>query len=272
MKARQAAREAATRFAAAGVDECALEAEVLVRAASGLSRAQYFAGHEIQPDDLSAFHNLVGRRLTREPAAYILGEREFYGRRFEVTADTLVPRPETELLVDIALRALHPADVVVDVGTGTGCIVVSVALGAPHAMVVATDTSQSALAVARRNRASHEAAVQLLAGDLLSAVRRADIVLANLPYIASDALRSLEPEVRDYEPRLALDGGPDGLVLVRRLIDDCAQRLRPRLLALEVGCGQAKAVVAYAHRQGAAATEVQRDLAGIERVVCARWA
>lgn len=158
-----------------------------------------------------------------------------------------------------------------DIGTGTGCIAVSVALHAPGARVIATDISPAALAVARRNRERHGAKVQFLAGDLASPIRHADIILANLPYIPTDDVRALEPEVRDFEPIVALDGGPDGLSLIRRLIDDCASRLRPRLLALEVAYGQAQSAETYAKQRGAR-TEVLKDLAGIDRVVCARWA
>jgi release factor glutamine methyltransferase len=280
VSARQAAREAASRLARAGVDEAPLEAEVLARAAAGLTRAQYFAGHDLRAEELTVFHSLVARRLQREPAAHILGMRQFYGLDFEVTPHALVPRPETELLVDVALTELEGRGRVgagccqpwvIDVGTGTGCVAVSVALHAPEAWVIATDRSARALAVACGNRDRHQAPVRLVAGDLVAHIGRADIILANLPYIPTDEVRALEPEVRDYEPIVALDGGPDGLSLIRRLIDDCATRVRPRLLALEVGYGQAGAVQAYAYRQGAT-TDVLKDLAGIDRVVCARWA
>ena len=293
MNARQAAREGATLLARAGIEDADLEAELLAREAGHLDRAAYFAGRDLESAEITRFHELVARRLQREPAAYILGTREFYGLEFEVTPHALVPRPETELLVDLAIRecrelpsppargaggedghsVLSPqsSPLVIDVGSGTGCIAIATAIHLPHARIVATDISPAALAVARRNRDRHNAPVQLLAGDLAAPIAHADIILANLPYIPTDEVRALEPEVRDYEPILALDGGGDGLDLIRRLIDDCATRLRPRLLALEVGYGQAGTVEAYAKRQGAA-TELLKDLAGIDRVVCCRWA
>ena len=291
MNARRAAREAAPRLARAGIDDAAFEAELLAREAACLDRARYFSGHELQTAEITRFHALVERRLRREPAAHIFGTREFYGLDFEVTPHALVPRPETELLVDIAIAALTPrpalptsrergshasvlsaqSSVLIDVGTGSGCIAIATALRLPTARVIATDISLAALAVARRNRDRHGARVQLMAGDLTGPIRRADIVLGNLPYIPTEEVRALEPEVRDYEPIVALDGGCDGLALIRRLIDDCATRLRPRLLAFEVGFGQASSVEAYAKERGAA-TELVRDLAGIDRVVCCRWA
>jgi release factor glutamine methyltransferase len=293
MNARQAAREGATLLARAGIEDPDFEAELLAREAAHLDRARFFAGHDLEAAELTRFHELVARRLQREPAAHILGIREFYGLEFEVTPHALVPRPETELLVDLAIRDLagppsppgrgvggegahsvlspQPSPLVIDVGTGTGCIAIAAALHVRHARIIATDISPAALAVARRNRARHGAPVQFLAGDLATTIGRADIILANLPYIPTDEVRALEPEVRDFEPILALDGGGDGLELIRRLIDDCAARLRPRLLALEVGYGQAASVEAYAKRQ-AAATELVKDLAGIDRAVCCRWA
>jgi release factor glutamine methyltransferase len=279
MNARQAAREAAPRLARAGIEDAAFEAELLAREAAGLDRARYFAGHTLEAVELARFRHLVARRLQREPTAHILGTREFYGLEFEVTPHALVPRPETELLVDLAVSAIDSRQwaidtrgpVVVDVGTGTGCVAIAAALCASQARVIATDVSPAALAVARRNRASHDAPVQFLTGDLATSIGRADIVLANLPYIPTDEVRALEPEVRDFEPVVALDGGPDGMQIIRRLIDDCAARLRPRLLALEVAYGQADSVEAHARREGAA-TELVKDFAGVDRVVCCRWA
>jgi release factor glutamine methyltransferase len=274
MNARQAAREAAPRLARAGIEDADFESELLAREAGGVNRAAYFGGAELQTVELLRFHDLVERRLRREPTAHIVGTREFYGLEFEVTPDALVPRPETELLVDLAIHecsVLGPQSSVLDVGTGTGCIAIATALHLPAARVIATDISLAALAVARRNRDRHRASVEFLAGDLTRPIARAGIIIANLPYIPTDEVRALEPEVRDHEPIVALDGGPDGLTLIRQLIDDCATRLRPRLLALEVGYGQASSVEAYAKLQGAA-TELVRDLAGIDRVVCCRWA
>jgi release factor glutamine methyltransferase len=278
MSAWAAAREAALQLREAGIDEASFEAEYLARVASGLDRARFFAGADLDPEAADRFAMAVGRRLAREPAAYIAGEREFAGRWFEVTPDVLVPRPETELLVEIGVNeaerwlSARPIErpVVVDVGTGSGCIAVAVALSAPRARVIGLDVSAGTLAVASRNASKHDARITLVRADLLTSIRRADIVLANLPYIPTADIAALDPEVRDWEPGTALDGGPDGLAFIRRLISDCGARLRPTLLALEVGIGQAGAVGALARAAGAV-TSVRCDLAGIERVVIARW-
>jgi release factor glutamine methyltransferase len=184
----------------------------------------------------------------------------------------LIPRPETELLVEIALDELKtaPDSIVVDVGTGSGAVAIAIAANAP-ASVVATDVSTGALTLARRNAHSNGVPVQFLRSNLATAIGHADVVVANLPYIPTREIPQLQPEVRDWEPRIALDGGVDGLDLVRVLIADCAKRLHPRLLALEVALGEAGAVACLGRSLGAHA-EILNDLAGIERVVCLRWA
>lgn len=269
------AREAAARLAAAGIpeDEARFEAEYLARAASGLTRAQYFAGVELGGAASERFTAMVERRLAREPAPYVTGEREFRGLRLAVGSGVLVPRPETEKMIDIALEeAGAGARVFVDVGTGSGAIAVALAKEAPAGTrVLATDVSAVALRFAAANRDVHVAAVALVRCDLASAVARADVVLANLPYIPAGEIDQLEPEVSRWEPRVALDGGNDGYRLIARLIEDCANRLRPRLLALEVGFGQAGDVADMVLRAGAEVS-VRKDFTGIERVVCARWA
>jgi release factor glutamine methyltransferase len=269
---RAAARELAQQFRAAGVPDPEFEAELLARHVAGVDRAAYFAGSELRDGDAKALHDLAAARLARRPAAYLFGEREFYGRPFAVGPGVLIPRPETEMLVEMGLAELraNPQAVVVDVGTGSGCIAVSIAASCSDGTVIATDRSAAALSYARRNAERHAHRVQLVHADLLAAVRRADIVLANLPYIPAGEIDALEPEVSKYEPRVALDGGGDGLSLIRRLVADCAGRLRPALLALEVGFGQAADVVALFHGAGAAVS-VHRDLGGIDRIVAARW-
>jgi release factor glutamine methyltransferase len=273
MRARDAAAEAARALAAAGVEEPRFEAEYLARTVAGVSRAAYFAGAELPAERVAGFRELVLRRTRREPAAYLVGHREFRGLDFVVGPGVLVPRPETELLVDLALAEAPPDGGrfdVVDVGTGSGCVATSVALEAQGARVIATEVSDIAIEVARRNALALGADVAFVRGDLATAVARADVVLANLPYIPSGEVAALQPEVSGWEPTVALDGGTDGLDLIRRLVDDCATRLRPRLLALEVGYGQAQVVAEYVTQSGASALLV-RDFADIDRVVCARW-
>ncbi len=272
MKARAAAARVRAELEAAGVPDAALEAELLTRHASGLSRAAFFAGEPAPDGARDRLEALVARRLRREPAPYLTGLREFHGLEFAVGPGALIPRPETELLVETGLAELarDPRATVLDVGAGCGAIAVAVAVAAPDARVIATDVSAHALAIAARNVARHGVRVALLRGDLARAVARADVVLANLPYVPADAIAGLQPEVRRWEPRVALDGGPDGLGLVRALLDDCGRRLRPRLAAFEVGLGQAATVAALARSLGAE-TAILHDLAGWERVVTARW-
>lgn len=261
------------RLEHAGIDEAALEAECLVRAASGASREAFFAGAEAAPGIMVELDRMVARRLAREPLAYISGEREFYGLSFGVNAAVLIPRPESELLVELALGHLEGAREanVVDIGTGCGCLAVAIETNrAVKGRTFAVDLSAAAVAMARRNARFHGAEVEFVQGSLASAVGGADLIVANLPYIPSGEVDALEPELRDWEPRIALDGGDKGTDLIFELIDDCAERLRPRRLLLEVALGQATAVAAHAEASGGQA-QTHRDLAGIERVVDVQW-
>jgi release factor glutamine methyltransferase len=269
---RAAARELAEQFRAAGVPEPEFEAELLARRVAGVDRAAYFAGAPLTDDAAAQLTKLGTARLDRQPAAYLFGDREFYGLSFLVGPGVLVPRPETEMLVEFGLAELqaNPRAVVVDVGTGSGCVAVSVAATSPTGTVIATERSTVALGYSRQNAARHAPRVRLVQADLASPIERADVVLANLPYIPAGEIDALEPEVSKHEPRIALDGGGDGLGLIRRLVSDCAQRLRPSLLALEVGFGQASQVAALFEGTGATVS-VHRDLSGIDRIVAARW-
>ncbi|HKS91786.1 MAG TPA: peptide chain release factor N(5)-glutamine methyltransferase [Tepidiformaceae bacterium] len=273
MNARAAAARVRSQLTEAGVPDAAFEAELLVREAGGLSRTAFFVGASLDCAAQHLLSQLAERRAAREPWAHLSGTREFCGLAFAVGPGVLIPRPETETVVEIVLDELRraPGAVVVDAGTGSGCIATAIAANAPQARVITIEASQAALPLAQRNFAAHGVPVALVRGDLAASVSSADIVVANLPYIPTSTIASLEPEVRDWEPRLALDGGPDGLDLIRRLIEDCAVRLRPQLLALEVMSGQAGEVSRFAEARGARTSRL-RDLAGIERVVTARWA
>ena len=270
MRARAAARGAAKALARVGVPDPEFESQYLVRFAAGLTPVRYFMDDELDEAQLAAVGAALERRLQREPAAYISGEREFYGLSFRMTPDVLVPRPETELLVEIALQEATPGEVVADIGTGSGCVAISMANTRPDLHVLGVELSRAALDVAADNAQRHGVAMDLVRGDLAAPVGAASVVVANLPYIPTEEVAALEPEVDHWEPAVALDGGSDGLVLVRRLLEDCANRLRPRLLALEVGFGQAEAVAQFGATRGAG-VEVRKDLAGIDRVVCCRW-
>jgi release factor glutamine methyltransferase len=275
VKARAVAADVRKRLAAAGVEDAGFEAEYLVRNAAGLTRAEFFADPELAATAPLAIEEAAIRREAREPAPYITGTLDFRGLDISVGPGVLVPRPETEMLVDIACveaRGLASRPTIVDVGTGSGCIAVATAAELrERATVVAIDISGEALRYARLNAERHGAPVRFLRGDLAAAIGRADVILANLPYIPAPEIDLLEPEVSKWEPRVALDGGADGYALIRRLVADCGARLRPRLLALEVGYGMAATTAAIA-REARARTNIVKDFGDIDRVVCCRWA
>lgn len=266
------AREA---IAAAGIQAAALDAEVLARKVLACDRAGFVVRlRDEEPAGFAdAYGALVERRCGREPVAYILGEREFWGLPFEVTPDVLIPRPETELIVEEALDlfpAGHAPGVIVDAGTGSGCLAVALALEFAHARVFATDISDAALAVARRNAARNGAGrIDFRAGDLLEPVTEAaDLIVSNPPYVKSGDARGLIPEVRDHEPHLALFGGADGLSMFERLFPSAAAKLRPGgRLILEVGYDQDDRVAAIALRSGWSLSHVRQDLQGITRTL-----
>lgn len=266
--------QAATRrIQAGGVDAARLTAEVLLAHVLGLGRAQVLARAErvLTDPELARLQDLVERAATGEPLAYLIGRREFFGLDFEVNADVLVPRPETELLVELALSRLsaEPAHVI-DVGTGSGIIAVTLAVRRPALRVTAIDLSSAALVVARRNAERHGVAdrVRFCVQDLLDpAPEPADLICANLPYIPSRDVDELDVSV--HEPRLALDGGPDGLDLIRRLLAQAPAVLKPGaglLLEIEARQGPAALALCAAVLPGAAVRCVP-DLAGLDRVI-----
>ena len=270
-------RWAADDFRARGIESPRLDAELLLARALGTTRIQLIvdARRPLAPDELARMRELVKRRRAREPMAYILGEREFYGRVFRVDARVLVPRPDTEALVEAALartRFVSMCMRALDLCTGSGCVAISLARERPTSTVFAADVSDDALAVARDNALRLGAYnVTLRRGDLYDAVDRAcrfDLVTANPPYVASGEIPSLQPDVRDHEPRLALEGGADGLDVVRRVVAGAPAHLAPGgVLAVEVGAGQAPAVAKFFEAAGLSAVETHRDYARIERVV-----
>jgi release factor glutamine methyltransferase len=252
-----------------------LDAELLLAHALGTERMQLYLRFDepVDAERREQFRELVRLRAReRVPVAYLTRVREFWSRPFEVSEATLIPRPETELLVETAVR-LQPRRLA-DIGTGCGAVAASVALELPEVRTVAVDASPEALAVARRNleRLGVADRTRLVRGDGLEALRGGlDVIASNPPYIPSEELASLPPEVR-HEPRLALDGGADGLGLLRRLIEGAPARLaRPGHLVVEVGCGQAPHVAALMREAGAANVEIAKDLAGVERVVSGRF-
>ena len=255
-----------------------LDAELLLAHGLGLSRIELYTQYQrpLDDDELAACRELVRRRGLREPVAYVIGSWGFRGLDLAVDARVLVPRPETELLVDRCLELLERVERprVVDVGTGSGAIALSLKSERPDAEVVACDISQDALDVAAANAARLGLDVELHISDLLAQVPGDGfrLVVSNPPYVSEREMADLEPEVAEHEPRLATVAGPDGFEIYRRLLPEAAGRLVDGgSLALECGGGQAPALVAELAAAGYGQAGIDPDLAGIERVVWAPW-
>lgn len=270
----------ARRIKEGGGSTPALDAAVLTGFVTGYSRAGIYRNWQraLTPDEEKRLDNLVARRAAGEPVAYLTGRKEFMGLEFEVNPAVLIPRPETELLVETAI-SLSNADggIVVDVGTGSGAIAVSLAVNLRRARVFATDISARALRLARENALRHGVGQRIIfrQGDLLAPlaedqlVGQVDLLAANLPYIATHELKDLPREVRQFEPLTALEGGADGLDMYRRLIPEAAHWLKPGgYLLLEIGCRQQKGMVALL-RPHDWAVSFKQDLAGLDRLAVA---
>jgi len=316
----------------AGVDTQQLDAEVLMAHVIGTPRLHVisYPGQRLREEEFARFRDLVERRAKREPLAYITGEKEFWGLSFEITPAVLVPRPETETLVEVALAELrgewegeapaepgsgrgagdpgwpvvrgpvapahqyqrspthqwdqHPTPntqhlLLADIGAGSGCVAVALAVELPDAVIYATEVSPAAAEVARRNAAKHqvEARVTVLEGDLFEPIPvevrgRLDAVVSNPPYIPSAEINSLQPEIKEYEPRAALDGGREGMTYHRRMLDAARGWLKPGgWVHLEVGASQAEPVAEMARAWGFRDVRITSDLAGIERVVSCKY-
>ena len=263
----EALTAATDALSASGIETPRLDAELLLADATGTDRAALVARPEagVEAPAARAFGAMMRRRLMREPVAYILGHKGF--RRIEVAVDrrVLIPRPETELLVEVALER-RPATVL-DVGTGSGAVALAIADELPGARIHATDTSLDALAVAKANRDRLGATIALSPGSLDRDLAF-DLVVANLPYVRDAEWPGLAPEIREYEPREALVAGPTGFEAIDALLGELAlSERRPGAVALEVGAGQATTVAELVRRAGYEEPEVRRDLADIERVV-----
>ena len=273
----EALRGASATLAAAGIDTAELDAELLLRHVLGWGRARLLAAARDPLPEVAAgpFAALITERATRRPLQHLTGTQAFWRHDFFVSPGVLIPRPETELLVETALELLRDvsAPIIVDVGTGSGCIAISLAMERPDARVIAVDVSATALDVARANAVRLGAAnVRVLRGDLLSAVRGpVDLVVSNPPYVDPADRDSLMPEVRDHDPALALFAPQGALALYARLARQAAAVLRPgAALALEVGAGMAVNVVTQMAAAGLRPGAVHADLQEIARVVTAR--
>ena len=266
--------DAKQRFAPISTS-ASLDAQLLLAEILGVNRAYLIAHSEktLTPEQTAHYESWVTRRVGGEPIAYILGRQAFYDRDFIATPAVLIPRPETEHLLELALDFAreHPLATVVDVGTGSGALAVTLAAHAPQATVYATDISPDALTVARQNAEKYSASITFLCGDLLTPLVerqiRVDLIMANLPYIPTAELNRLA--VSQYEPRLALDGGTDGLVVIRRLLGQAATIIRPAgMILLEIGADQGQAVVHLAQTiLQSAQVEIYQDYARLDRVV-----
>lgn len=276
----QSLRQAARAIAALGSDEASLEAELLLMHATGLDRVHVYQrlDEEIAPEQAAVFQKLLERRLAHEPVPYIIGHKEFFGLEFEVAPCALIPRPETETLVELVIAHARERGgplTIADIGTGSGIIAVAVASAVPEARVVATDISEESLALAKRNAERHGVAgrIEFALGDLLEALRGpVDVIAANLPYVATADWEALPPEIREYEPRAGLDGGPDGLRVIERMLSQAPKWLRPGGAVFEeIGDTQGPAAAGMARRYfPGAEVRVDPDLAGRDRVLMVR--
>jgi release factor glutamine methyltransferase len=278
---RDAMSDAAARLTSAGIERSRFEARLLLGHALGASIEAIIADDQrtLSPQEQASFNALVGRRAAREPMAHIVGWREFYGRRFRVSADVLTPRPDSETLVEAVLEHLADRNAplrILDLGTGSGCLLLTLLAELPQATGVGIDKSPAALAIAQANAEALGLADRALlrVGDwdepgwLAALEPPFDLVVANPPYIAAADLAGLDPEVRDHEPRLALDGGPDGLAPYRVLIGSLEHALKPGgLAAFEVGQAQSEIVERLCRDCHLTVLPGRRDLAGIPRCV-----
>ena len=265
---------------ARGADSPRLEAELLLGQALGCDRIALIVERDrlVEGEPLARFRALVQRRRKAEPVAYLRGQREFFGRSFRVDRRVLVPRPDTETLVEVTLQRTQDRSLfarVLDLCTGSGNVAITLARERPTWQVLGTDLSADALGVARDNAVALGALwnVSFAQGDLFAAVQpqaRFEVITANAPYIPTADIEALAPEIRDHEPRIALDGGRDGLQVIRRLVPQARAHLAPcGLLALEIQLDQAEAVSALLQQHGYEQIATTRDLGGRPRVVSA---
>jgi release factor glutamine methyltransferase len=279
----EAMNKAASTLSVHGVSNAGLDAEVLLRFIIGRDRAWFLthANEALDEDKRGLFEKAVTRRAKREPLQYITGKQEFWGIEFIVRPDVLIPRPETELVVESAIRTAgkRPGLTIIDLCTGSGCIAVSLAKELPGARIFATDVSEKALSVARENARGQDVSdrIRFVEGDLFEPVAeldirgKVDIITVNPPYIRSGDLRGLQPEVRDFEPEVALIAGPGGREIHQKIIEAAPAFLKKHgALIMEMGEGQAGALLAMVNKDGRYGTpEILKDLAAIDRVIVA---
>lgn len=273
MTAAQAMAAAAARLRAAGVDDPARDARVLLAHAARIeaSRVTLIAPEELAPEIEDRYEQLVSLRAVRVPVSHLIGEREFYGRRFKISPEVLDPRPETETLIEAALA--EPFSRILDLGVGSGCILVTLLAERQEATGVGVDLSEGACLQASANAVMHrvQTRAEILQSDWFQSVRgRFDLIVSNPPYIALDEMEGLAEEVRRHEPEMALSDGGDGLGAYRRIAQGVGAHLSPGgRLMVEIGPTQAAAVIALFAQAGLVGARVVRDLDGRDRVVLA---
>ncbi|MDD5723552.1 MAG: peptide chain release factor N(5)-glutamine methyltransferase [Syntrophales bacterium] len=277
MNCSQLLEETESGFCTEGVSTPGLDAQVLLAHCIGRDRQFLYAypEKELSSAEVKRFRSLVARRMQGEPVAYVTGEKEFWSLAFEVTPDVLIPRPDTEILVEEVLKLFGREEVrILEIGTGSGAISVALASQREQVSITATDCSLEALAVAGRNALNNNVSekISFLCGDLFHpAVGTFDIIVSNPPYISEKEFNLLAPEVREYEPRRALVVGPDGTEFHRRLAQGARQFLAEAgWLAMELGAGQRNALEKILHENDYCDITFRRDYAGIDRVVLAR--
>ncbi len=275
-------KQASQQLRASSIANDVLDAQTLLAEALGKDRTYLIVNFNEQLGEelLTKFQSLIVRRASGEPVQYITGHQQFFGLEFEVTPDVLIPRPETELIVEETIRLVEldklTAPAILDVGTGSGCIAVALTRELEDAQVTACDISEAALNIARSNAVRHELAnrIRFIHSDLLSAfpeTQFADFILSNPPYVAKTELPTLQREVRDWEPHTALTDYGDGLSFYRRLLADSPSRLKQTgYLICELGFGQSEAVLAITDLQVWEAPRLLDDLQGIPRTLVLR--
>lgn len=274
-------KEGASRLAEADIDEAELDARLLLEYVCGTDRNTLLAhgDREVTAKECERYRGLIAKRAAHVPLQHLTGEQDFMGLPFLVNKDVLVPRQDTEVLVEEVMKHLHDGMRILDLCTGSGCILLSLLHYSNDCEGVGTDLSPQALAVARENyerlrETRPDMKAQFLEGDLFEALekRQFDIIVSNPPYIETGVIDTLMPEVREHEPLTALDGGADGLVFYRRIVKEAGACLNGGgMLFFEIGCGQAEAVCGLMAEAGFCEIQVVRDFAGLDRVVYGSW-
>jgi release factor glutamine methyltransferase len=255
-----------------------LEASLLLLEATGIDKLNFYKNHDrlVNGSEIDKYKELIDRRLSNEPVAYILGKREFYSRQFAVDENVLIPRPETELLVDKAVMILRGLDKpsILDVGTGSGCITVTLKAEIPDSQCVATDISCSALQKAKQNSKSNDCYPFFIRGNLLESIKdcKFDLIVSNPPYVREELFYKLDKGVRNYEPKSALVAGDGGLSIISQIITGSKRVLKNEgWCLLEIGFDQSGRVVEMFELNGYTEIEIFKDLSGIDRVIKAKW-